>query len=661
MTATPIRTQSISNDNKLCAAVSVFRNLYDTKTDVRDNLAVFISYIITKNSLFHFTAYEIKCQLFEEFYFDIPEAIIKTILKKRLKYSLSNGIFQRQSESILLDTSSLSSELDIAINKNELIISSLIEFAERHTNSQLNSDEQAGISETFYSFLMDNTTTSKYVNIVSAYVISITSDTEKQKTLSTIKEGIILYEGIKYTDNLNEIALWKKHLNIFCDVDILFSLYGLNGKTFKDFASDAIDLVIETNQKVKNHNQISLLYFPKTKNEMDRYFEKAEDILNNKEPLDPSKTAMTVILNGCESPSDIIKKKTAFYSFLKSKNILEFDNIENFYSIKDNEQYVLSSAEAISMLQDRFNITKDYANDCFDYINYINGLRHGKNGTYLEEAEYIFLTSNKKILFLANMLKIEGSFEVSRAVTTDYIVNKLWFKLNKGFGEKNISSFNIITKAQMLLSSQINSKISERYDECIDELKSGKKNVEEIKDYLLVLKKESKNPEDITEEICDDSLEFLISENSITEKLEYINTLEERYDRSEEKYNKTVEELCVSQKTNSEKDKQIQELKNKVNELEKEKEKQQEAERAAEEQRKTLELQEKQKKTRIIRTLCFFIVCLIVLVTITYLGFVLESNALTITGWIFGLLSLLISLISLFGINIKDWIKQNKK
>ena len=99
---------------------------------------------------------------------------------------------------------------------------------------------------------------------------------------------------------------------------------------------------------------------------MDRYFEKAEAIFNNKELPDPSKPAMSKIVNGCKTSSEIIERKSSFYSFLKSKHILEYSDMEDFYDIEENKQYVLNTQEAFALIQDRFNVTNDYVNDCHD-------------------------------------------------------------------------------------------------------------------------------------------------------------------------------------------------------------------------------------------------------------------------------------------------------
>ena len=112
-----------------------------------------------------------------------------------------------------------------------------------------------------------------------------------------------------------------------------------------------------------------------------------------------------------------------------------------------------------------------------------------------------------------DLIKPNGN--VPLATTLTFLTNKLWFKLGKGFGKNNYpKTFDIITKAQIVLSTQVNDSISYKYDSLQEKLKKGELNEKQALATIVELRRESKKPEDIKADDLSDILDT-ISENNI--------------------------------------------------------------------------------------------------------------------------------------------------
>lgn len=93
-------------------------------------------------------------------------------------------------------------------------------------------------------------------------------------------------------------------------------------------------------------------------------------------------------------------------------------------------------------------------------------LRRGINNQGFDRCKYIILTGNKFVHYLAHSKHVKViEKEIPFATDIDYITDKFWFKLKKGFGDNDDKpkSFDIITKAQIILSSQISYTVQEKY------------------------------------------------------------------------------------------------------------------------------------------------------------------------------------------------------
>jgi hypothetical protein len=507
--------QEIKEESKCLASLAVFRELYNNDKDVRSIICEFLKEIITSKAKHQFTLTEITALLNETYDFKIPEAVVNTSLN-RFKTALikAEGIFTVSDQTAFNTTGKLTDKHNEIKTSNEAIIYNLFNFIETEKNTTLTDDEKAAITHSFISFIIDEATTQNFSNYISAYIVKEKQNANFTKQLNTIKEGIVLYTGLKYNSSLNELGSWNTELTIFLEMEILFHFVGYNGELYHLLINDLFSLIKEINQaSLKNSGKrlIHLKYFSDVKNDIEGYFKKAEYIVQGKDKANPSKTAMTTIIDGCKTPADIIAKKTKFYELLKLNSISE-DDYSQYYSAQ-NHKYNLEDQDLLKELSKKLGIAN--LQSYLKYLSFINIHRKGKNDNTFERIGFVLLsgTSNTLRLALDESIKLNGNIPL--ASNLSFLTNKFWFKLNKGFGKsEHPKSFDIVTKAQIVLSTQLNDSVSDKFDELQIKLKNGQMTKEEAISTIARLRSESKRPEDIDEDNIENILSS-IEESSI--------------------------------------------------------------------------------------------------------------------------------------------------
>lgn len=508
--------REIKEDNKLLASLAVFRELYNSEKDVYGIISVFLNDLIKLKNLYSFSLNEITNCLNDTFEFEIPEAVVRTALG-RLSY-----LEKKQGDYLVTDISKINNQnietkqKDIQSN-NESIIEHLYKFIETEKKSNLSLKEKEQVSHSFCSFLLDINNGDEFIEYITSFILENESNVDFKNQLNLIREGVILYSGIKYNNNLNDLGTWRTELTIFIDTEILFHLAGYNGELYQNLANDFFSYVREINLKAKK-KLIQLKYFEDVKNDIEGFFTKAKYLLEGNEKPNPDVTAMVSILNGCEKASDVLEKKSDFYTLLKSKSIEE-DNYNAYFEI-ENHDYNIVSQDIIDKVSEE--IGKDAA-PFLRFLNYVSIRRKEANSNNFENIKYLLLTGNSTTLKVAwnDLMKEEGF--VPLASHLSFLTNKFWFKLNKGFGKSTLpKSFDIITKSQIILSKVLNDNVGEKFSELKIEYKNGRLTEEQAKARIIDLRNQVRKPEelkkdtvkDVLNAITEDSLEKFVQEQS---------------------------------------------------------------------------------------------------------------------------------------------------
>lgn len=484
----------ILQESKCLASLAVFRELYDSQKNVYAIISEFLHELIISKGKHSFSVAEITSLLNQTYDFNIPEAVVRTSLNRLDYLNKNKGVYTVAGE---IDGMKFSIDLKQAESdrNNNIIIENLFTFIESESGSKLSDAIKSKVVHSFCSFLLDESISKEFSEYIGAYIISNRTNFEFMHRLNAIREGVILYSGIKYNSNLSDVGSWKATLTIFIDTEIIFDYAGYHGSLYKALFEDLYSFIKEINQK-NSKRIIKLKYFREVKDEIDRFFKKAEYIVTGKEREIPRGDAMISILDGCTSASDVVLKKTSLYQFLKTSGITE-DDFQDYYH-EDNYKYNIIDNLVVDNVSKSTGIND--VSEAIKYLNYISIRRADASNSNFDNIKYILLTGNYKTLQVAWSDEIKKNSGVPLATTVSFLTNKFWYKLNKGFGGDNYpKSFDIIIKAKMLLSSMLNDSVSSKYDQLQSDFRTGKLTEEQALATIVELRKQSLKPEEINE------------------------------------------------------------------------------------------------------------------------------------------------------------------
>lgn len=303
-------------------------------------------------------------------------------------------------------------------------------------------------------------------------------------------------------------------------------------------------------------------YFNEVKNEIERFFTKAKYILDGKDNLNPKVTAMVTILEGCSSKGDILGKKSDLYTNLYRLGINEFTD-ELRVTDQENHQFNLIDEETINELNKILNI--DYSNNILSTLNKISLLRRNDTEGTFENAKFILLSGNSKTLKAAFNSTVNDRFRIPLATNLNFIINRFWYKLNKGFSNKDFpTSFSIISQSQIVLSKILNDNIGQKFDILKQKYSSGEITQETASNRIKDLRSNVKKPEEIKEDLTKDVLDF-ITKDSLEGYIDEQNHFKEKSKKldlvSKELQEKKKESSSLQSLLIAEKEKQIIEKK----------------------------------------------------------------------------------------------------
>jgi len=127
-----------------------------------------------------------------------------------------------------------------------------------------------------------------------------------------------------------------------------------------------------------------------------------------------------------------------------------------------------------------------------------------------ENIRYILLSANNCVHKIANSVYFRQEKEVPKVTTIDFLINRFWFKLNKGFGGNNAPrSIDVVSKAQIVLSFLGKNTISEKYEEIKIKFDNKEISKDQACASLVVLKEFVKNPDDIQPDSIEETLKWI--------------------------------------------------------------------------------------------------------------------------------------------------------
>jgi hypothetical protein len=529
------------NEVHSLAALAVFRELYDTQNDIYGVISKFLTGIIISKKLTSFNLTQITNILNDSYEFGIPEAVIRTSLN-RLKFLHKVHYDYQVKDFASVELSSDFKEMFSDITKdNNSILDDLVVYINKKSNAKLTTSEEDNLKHAFYSYLLDKSNGQAYRELISAFIVENQNNADFKIQLNKIHEGIILYTGLMYTNNINEIGTWKTDFTIYLDTEILFSYAGYNGELFKSQFDELHNYIKEINARAKKP-LITLRYFQSIKNEIEGFFTKAEYIVSGQGSISPDATAMYSILKNCVTKSDVIEKKSDFYHLLEISGIRE-EYIEKNIDDADFEFNILDEGIVKQISAELNTNILEY----LDNLNTVSLKRKHRNANSFDKVGFIFLTGNSKTLSIAwhNLVKRDGF--VPLATSLHFCINKFWFLLNKGFGDNSFpKSLNVLNRAQIILCKELNSSLKDKYAQIKKQFDSGELDEDQVKARILYLRNNVRKPEEINADDVSAILDVM-SEDSLT-KFSRMQEYERRKSDMIQNENENLKEQLVKAK-----------------------------------------------------------------------------------------------------------------
>lgn len=545
-------------NKEFLASTSVFAEMANNRVDLQKIINEFIISTYILNETYSQDSTQIRSELVSHFDIDIPEAIIRTQIKKLIK----DNVLMKRGGQFVINTiernarSYVTKDLEEKKELQSNIVQKLIDYVKFH-KGPINQKERVKIENSFIEYLFDNTKEDGYTGLISAFIVKNENDSDFLKELNLIREGATILKGLHFTNNFNDTRIWRNKLTIFLDTEHLLSLTGLNGETFKDMLMDFYNLVREINSKVKHKDGkiIQLEYTKNAKQEVEKLFYVAKLIVNGEATLQPGKTAIKNIVEGCKESTDITRKVSVFFASLKNMGVYEAKEIELF----ESPEFNVVDEKAITKYSEEKS--EEDINKILEEFTYVNILRRGINNRGFDSIGFIIMTGDRvtRMMSYDNELKIENS-DFSFATDVYYVTQRLWFKLNKGlgFGATLPSTLNVVNKARVIISSQINSSVRMRYNKLEKEVDSGARTPEELREYYLRLRSNTFSPENITSETLEDHIKFIYSnddlerylrnrsaeKSALKDRIAKVNELQEE-NRQRELENNSIKESLI--------------------------------------------------------------------------------------------------------------------
>jgi len=488
----------VQNRIKL-ASFALFRTLYDKEQDIYTILNDFLKAIVKNQKKTEFTLLEITQELNKEYSFDVPRAVVRTALKKDKFFTIKHSRYYVNKSFNLNIVDDLDSTQEKVKSTNEFIIEKLFSFIKTNEKRTLKQNEKEDIIECFTKFLVTDTGhNGSYSKEISTFVLD-NKDAEFQSNLKIIKEGVILYTSLCTENTTSYNGKWEKPLTLYLDTEILFHCAGYNGETFQQLFQDFNKLVHDVNSKYPKN--IQLKYFQQTKKEVYGFFEIAKGCIKSQSTPTERSTALISILDDCSSESEVITKRESFFSML-SKIGIEEDKKEDYLEEKTHA-FNMFGVEEIKQLALNYSGTFEEIEKYTKPLNSINILRQLKENTEqsIEKSEYIFVSDTGKVVNMANDPMVKDVKLPPLALTMTYLTSRFWFNLNKSLGSSNFpKSMDVITKAQIVLSSTWNKHLTSVYEDLVEKHKDKELTDDEFQRSVAALKSDRHKPEDIDNE-----------------------------------------------------------------------------------------------------------------------------------------------------------------
>lgn len=519
--------------NNILASIALFGVYRNSNHDTYYLVAQYIKAVIAQKEYVSFTPLNIQEDLKELYHISIPVGVIKSVCRNKIEgITLSKGVFS----CTRIPKDEIDKEYNELNEEYDGLFQPLIDFVKSETQDL--GDQY--IKDSFADYLVEgNISDSRLNNLFAAYVSSNKGDKDFRDKIDLLSSGLISYNGLSYTDTVGNNDTWTDRLVIFLDTEYLFSCAGYNDSYHQAVFQELYDLVNEVNQSYRRRTKkeddlIELRYLKDTRDVYMGLLAMARGLLETKGAPDPSKKALIKIIQESTSIFDIQRHRAIIDSALKDTYHIIYDDKDYDHFITD-PRYVTYDEKTVTELNLTYNPDHDeYKRRKIDYYSriytIIKGLRGVKSVSVFEKCRYIFLTGSR-IGRGTSLAVVCDNKTVGPATDIDFLVSRLWFKLNKQLVNNRIPiSVDIIARSQAVLTREVSRNVRKLYEQLVlkdmsdSEKKSLYSNLKEAAEFL----------EPYNESSTKDVLAF-IEYTNIDELIDAYHKLKKKAEESERK------------------------------------------------------------------------------------------------------------------------------
>lgn len=529
--------------NNILASIALFGEYRQSQKDVYDLIAQFITAVIANKQYVEFTPEMLKTDLFELYQIDIPLGVIKSVSKKRINgASLAEGVFTISRQ----PNDEIAKSFDDLMIEYEALFERIVSFVRNKGGFNKDVFTDDDIKAYFKDYLIDGYSSERKLDSLYAlFLIESEKDSRTRQRIDLLSSGLISYNGLRYADEIGVSGSWTDKLVVFLDTEFLFNCSGYNGDYAAKVFNELYSLVCEVNnahhkRTGRQDNLIQLRYLKDTRDVYLSLINTARAMIESKMAPDPSKKALVRIIQESETPFSVDIQKSKIDSIVRDTFHIEYDD-NDYDSYITDPRYIIFDENTFEVINRDYNPQNDETiTRKVDYVSriltIINGLRKGKSNTSFEKCGYVFLTGSR-IGRGASIAVLNGSKGVPLSTDIDFLISRIWFRLNKSIANNHIPvSLDIVARSQAVISKEVTRKVQSFYDSLL------KENLpDEVKKALYVELKEATeflepyNPASI-DEVCafmeySEIGELLNANKQMKSKAKKVDAMEEEISR----------------------------------------------------------------------------------------------------------------------------------
>lgn len=452
-------------DLKLICSLAAWRTLRSKDKTQYDVIAIFCKNIIANHySTIPFSMQDISKKIEIEYGFNkIPNSVLEEVLSQKL-----NKFLKRNKDD---DRFCVKEKLDADNNMTDIVKKYKEEYTKFYQDLKNFLEKQTykypdNFLELFNYYLLDEKLDKQRNKEVFAHFANFLLKNKKyyDDLLRTIKEGVILYEGLQYgikrAKNNSKIIL-------FLDTEILFHAMDYNGKMYKQKFDDFYNLVCKYDE---NRLLMPLFYSEMVEDEIRIFFNAAKQIKEKNTANYKPTAAMVYLMEKCKDANEVESEESNFFYQLGKKfKIQKYkesykDMLEKYQEYNLESMYSLGNIRQDLGDSNKGKDTEEEIAGSIKALSYINMVRRDNPSNLFNSKAMLITNTNitNRIAWHEEITESKKNIPLSNHL--DFIIARLWEFIETSLGNtERLVSFNPIFNLQLALKEMLQENLNKQY------------------------------------------------------------------------------------------------------------------------------------------------------------------------------------------------------